>query len=244
MGDSSPTRPAERGARTNERGATLWVRIKRRPITATLETILFLSFAASALRGHWLVAASTVGIILVTWAPALLSRRYQVSIPPVFELLAIIFIFSSMFLGEVHGYYTRFWWWDAVLHIGSGFLLGILGFVIVYALNQRTLGDLGLKPSFIAIFAFSFSVALGGLWEIFEFAMDQLFGLNMQKSGLVDTMWDLIVDTVGAAVIAILGYGYLKTEEIDSFLERWIHRITIGRKRDLSPGLSHEGDHD
>ena len=54
--------------------------------------------------------------------------------------------------------------------------------------------------------------------------MDQLFGLNMQKSGLVDTMWDLIIDTAGAVVMSLLGWWYLQTREIDSFLERWIQK--------------------
>jgi hypothetical protein len=40
--------------------------------------------------------------------------------------------------------------------------------------------------------------------------MDQLFGFNMQKSGLIDTMWDLILDTAGAALGAFSGFLYLK----------------------------------
>jgi hypothetical protein len=36
------------------------------------------------------------------------------------------------------------------------------------------------------------------------------FGLNTQKSGLVDTMWDLIVDCLGAAAGATAGWAYLK----------------------------------
>src|SRR5699024_4482491 len=122
-------------------------------------------------------------IIGLTLVPALVGRRFGVYIPPEFELLAILFIFASLFLGEVRGYYTRFWWWDALLHVSSGFLLGIVGFLLVYALNQKQLGNLGLRPSFVALFAFTFSLSLGALWEIFEFGMDQIFGLNMQKSG-------------------------------------------------------------
>ena len=34
--------------------------------------------------------------------------------------------------------------------------------------------------------------------------------MNMQKSGLVDTMTDLIVDVFGAALAAVFGYRYLK----------------------------------
>src|SRR5690606_30887329 len=110
----------------------------------------------------------------------------------------------------------------AVLHGASGFLLGILGFLLVYVLNEKEEIGLDMKPGFVALFAFVFAVALGALWEIFEFAMDSAFGLNMQKSGLVDTMWDLIVDTAGALVMAVLGYGYLRTAGGESFLEKWI----------------------
>jgi hypothetical protein len=70
-----------------------------------------------------------------------------------------------------------------------------------------------------------FAQGLGSIWEIFEFAMDQLFGLNMQKSGIVDTMWDMIVNAIAAFAISLLGYGYMKTAEVDSFLERMIHRF-------------------
>ena len=208
-------------SKTSKRRSTRHARI-----TAFLQVILIGSIVLSALQGQWLAAVATVGIVLLTLVPAVLGRRFRIYIPPEFELLAILFIFGSLFLGEVRGYYTRFWWWDAVLHLGSGFLLGILGFMLVYAVNQKDLGNLGLKPSFVAVFAFSFAVALGALWEIFEFAMDWTFGLNMQKTGLVDTMADLIVDTIGAAAISLAGYGFLRTAEVDSFLERWIERIT------------------
>ena len=88
-----------------------------------------------------------------------------------------------------------------------------------------------MKPGFVALFAFVFGVGMGALWEIFEFGMDSFLGMDMQKamlgdpSGLTDTMWDLVVDTLGAAVIAFLGYGYLRTAGSDSFLERWIDRF-------------------
>lgn len=38
-------------------------------------------------------------------------------------------------------------------------------------------------------------------------------------------MWDLSVDLIGAAVIAILGWGYIETRETDSFLERMIEEF-------------------
>ncbi|MCF8052993.1 MAG: hypothetical protein K9L59_17280 [Desulfobacterales bacterium] len=85
--------------------------------------------------------------------------------------------------------------------------------------------------------AFVFAIGIGALWEIFEYGMDSFFGMNMQKemrgdpSGLTDTMWDMIVNTVGALVIAVLGYGYLKTAGSQSFLERWIHAFIESNPR-------------
>ena len=83
-------------------------------------------------------------------------------------------------------------------------------------------------PGFVAFSAFLFAVGIGAIWEIFEFCMDGFFVSNMQKemlgdpSGSTDTMWDLIVDTLGAIVISVLGYGYFKSGKKESFPEPWI----------------------
>jgi hypothetical protein len=207
-----------------------------RRITLTLQTILLVGLVLSVLQGQWVTVMSVAGIILVTLAPVVLGRRFRVFIPPEFEVLAIVFVFASLFLGEIRDYYARFWWWDAVLHTASGFLLGILGFLLVHVLNEKEEIELHMRPTFVAFFAFMFAVGMGAIWEIFEFGMDRTFGLNMQKSGLVDTMWDLIVDTVGAAVIALMGYRYLMTAGNESFLEQWIDSFI-----ESNPGMFGKG---
>ena len=208
-----------------------------RRLTFMLQAILVIEVAAAILGRQWLTAVVTIGIILVTLGPFFLAKLFRVFIPPEFVLVAIAFVFASLFLGEVHGYYTRYWWWDIALHSGSGFLLGIVGFLLVHVLNETEEIGLHMKPGFVAFFAFLFAVGIGVLWEIFEFAMDQLFGMNMQKpmlndpSGLTDTMWDLIVDMLGALVVTVLGYGYIKTARNRSFLERWIHAFVRSNPR-------------
>lgn len=199
-----------------------------RRISFLLQGILLVGAAAALWERQWATALITLGIVALTLAPLLLHRRVRVFVPPEFELLAVAFVFASLFLGEVRGYYVRFWWWDVLLHTSSGFLLGIVGFLLVYVLNEKEEIGLHMNPGFVAFFAFLFAVGVGALWEVFEFGMDRVFGMTMQKpmlgdpSGLTDTMWDLIVDTLGALVISLLGYGYLKTAGNDSFLERWI----------------------
>ncbi len=208
-----------------------------RRLAYALQTILIIGLIAEIWSQQWFNAVITTAIILLTFSPLLLEKKFHVYIPPEFVLLSITFVFASLFLGEVHGYYTRYWWWDIALHTGSGVLLGIVGFLLVHVLNETEKIGVYMKPGFVAFFSFLFAVGIGALWEIFEFSMDSIFGMNMQKemlgdpSGLTDTMWDLIVDTIGALVISVLGYGYIKTAKNESFLEQWITRFIRGNPR-------------
>jgi len=203
--------------------------IIHRRLTFVLQAILAIEIVFAIWEQQWLTAVITLGISGITLGPFFVRKFFRVCIPPEFVLLGITFVFASLFLGEVHGYYSRFWWWDIALHSGSGFGLGIIGFLLVYVLNENENIGVHMNPGFVALFAFLFAVGIGALWEIFEFSMDSLLKTNMQKamlgdpSGLTDTMWDLIVDTLGALLISVLGYGYIKTAQSESFLERWIH---------------------
>ncbi len=183
------------------------------------------------LGGNYQAAFESLTIMLVTFLPIMTARYFHIRIPLEFDTTAVIFIYMSLFLGEAQNFYLRFWWWDLVLHSGAGFLVGITGFLLVYVINQNRRIDMHLTPGFIALFAFMFALGFGSLWEIFEFTMDSFFGLNMQKSGLVDTMWDLIVNGISALTISLLGYGYLKTAGDDSFLEQVIQRFIIANPR-------------
>ncbi len=207
----------------------LWLTHRR--ITSVLQVILLLEGIAALWEGQWFTALITAAIITVSLIPRFLEQRYRVFIPAQLQLMAITFVFGALFLGEVHGYYTRFWWWDLLLHTTSGFLLGIVGFLLVYVLNEVEEIDVHMKPGFVALFAFLFALGIGALWEIFEFTMDALFSMNMQKSmlgddsGLTDTMFDLMVDALGALIIAVWGYRHLKSGRKASYLERWIDQF-------------------
>lgn len=194
-------------------------------LSFVLKAILLIGALAMFWLGQYQSAVETLLILLITVLPVVLRNKFSVKIPHGFEALTILFVFMSLFLGEVQSYYTLYWWWDLVLHSGSAFIMGILGFLLVYVLNEKKEIELNLNRNFVALFAFMFAIGIGALWEVFEFSADQLFGLNMQKSGLVDTMWDLIVNIIGALIISVLGWGYIKTREADSFLERWIEEF-------------------
>ncbi|HEY9032781.1 MAG TPA: hypothetical protein VIN71_02500 [Pseudomonadales bacterium] len=192
------------------------------------QLVLLLEALAALWRGQWLTLLIALVILAITLLPVLLEKRFRLFIPPPFQLLTVAFVFASLFLGEVRGYYTRFWWWDIALHTSSGFLLGIVGFLLVHVLNEIEDTGVHMRPGFVAFFAFLFALGIGALWEIFEFTMDSLFGMNMQKpmlgdpSGLTDTMFDLVVDAIGALVISLYGYQHLKNRHRQNFLQGWI----------------------
>ena len=200
---------------------------------AVMQLVMALELVLLVRDARWMHVFLIVGVMSASLLPIIARKLLPVAIPSELQILAILFVFATLFLGEVRDFYERLWWWDLVLHGTAGLLLGLLGFLIVYVLNENELVDLHMRPSFLALFAFFFGLGIGTLWKIFEFAMDQIFDLNMQKpmlrdpSGLTDTMWDLIVDALGAAVMSVVGWRAMKDQRkgrVDNWVRRFIQR--------------------
>lgn len=106
---------------------------------------------------------------------------------------------------------------------------GLIGFLGIFMLFE---GDrFKAPPVALAVLSFCFAVSIGAVWEIFEFSMDQFFGMNMQKSGLVDTMWDFMVDCLGALAGSLAGFFYLEKRGGNGLLSSWIHSfIRLNKK--------------
>ncbi|MFK7937770.1 MAG: hypothetical protein AB8B82_00205 [Roseovarius sp.] len=182
----------------------------------TLEALIF---------GPWSLAFVAFATLVLSLAPVLVARWADVIVPPSFIAAIVLFVGGTVFLGEVYNFYERYWWWDTMMHGGSAIGFGLIGFILVFMMFQ---GDrFAAPPLAMAFFAFCFALSIGTMWEVFEFVMDQSFGLNMQKSGLTDTMGDLIVDAVGALIGAGAGYGYLKGRAhggLSSLLDEFVRK--------------------
>ena len=205
----------------------------KRWIVFAIVTLMAIDLVVVVTERHWLSAFLILTIALLILLVTVFSDRLVVQIPSEFQVLALAFVFAALFLGEVRSYYDKIWWWDIALHSTSGLLMGILGFLFVYVLNASQKIAFSMTPRFVALFAFMFAVAVGALWEIFEFSMDSILGARMQKamfndpSGLTDTMWDMIVNTIGAGFISTLGWWYMKRDRrsfIDIWIQKFIHR--------------------
>lgn len=177
-------------------------------LSVILRLALLLAFITALVELQWTVVFISAVALIVSFLPWYLSRNYHAYLPVGFEFASVLFIYAALILGEVHGFYTRFWWWDVVLHAGAGLVIGFVGFSILFSLYRSK--RFQARHALIVFLSFSVALAFSVIWEIFEYSMDNAFGLNMQKSGLQDTMWDLIVDTGGAFIASVVGFYYLR----------------------------------
>ncbi|WP_017930484.1 hypothetical protein [Robiginitomaculum antarcticum] len=179
-------------------------------VTYLCWALLLGALAFGIFTQSWNMVFLAVMVFILTMLPFFFQSVVHIKLPIGFVGGIVFFMVGTIFLGEAGDFYERFWWWDAFLHTFSAVGFGLTGVIIVLFLVR---GDQisASPPSMLVLMAFSFAVSIGAVWEVFEFGMDQIFGTNMQKNGLMDTMYDLIVDIIGAAMGAMAGYIFLKS---------------------------------
>lgn len=143
---------------------------------------------------------------IVVFIPLIIKPKATEIFFPAVHVVYYIFIFFSIFGGEVLGLYSRFTHFDSFLHVLSGGLIAAIG----YQIGSNVI-DGKKHPFYLAMFAFSFAMTIGIFWEIYEFTGDRLMDLNMQRyqgltgwHALYDTMKDVLCNTAGATVITAL----------------------------------------
>lgn len=173
--------------------------------------------------------------LAVMFLPSMIERNWRIEIPGGMYVAYVVFLYAAIYLGEIRSFYYRVPNWDTILHGFSGLMLGSLGFAMVSLLNDSERVSIRLSPLFVSLFAFSFAVSLGVLWEVLEFSIDGVFGVNMQKfaeeggarlsgrAALADTMGDLIVDSLGALLTSAAGFFSLKHRK------GWVERLELRR---------------
>lgn len=158
-------------------------------------------------KGQFLFAIGVVVAIVLSITPSVVERNYRVTLPFELDLLITLSLFLHTFMGEGLDFYQKIDAWDNVLHVYGSAVIAMLAFLITYTLHYTK--KVRLTIPLIGFFTVTFAMAVGGLWEIGEFAIDGIFGKRTQD-GLTDTMWDMIEDLIGGMVIAILGMIYVR----------------------------------
>ena len=166
-------------------------RVKENKATFIIYTVLRILIVVVMVRsifiGNYEGVFTCILTLLLLLIPSFLKGALRIDIPPLFESIIYLFIFSANILGELAHFYAHIPIWDTMLHTLNGFLFAAVGFSTVDLLN-RSSKKIKLSPLYLTLVAFCVSMTIGVLWEFFECGMDLFFGTDMQKDFIVDTI--------------------------------------------------------
>lgn len=189
-------KPSDKSPRRT--GAQLKAAIRRQPSVFAVYTILRLivlaTLVSSILRGEYESAFICLLVLILFILPFFIQQNFGIQLPTTLEIIILLFIFAAEILGELEGYFITYPNWDTMLHTTTGFLCAATGFALIDILNRNSRIKFQLSPIYVALAAFCFSMTVGVLWEFFEFGMDRLFHLDMQKDTVVQSITSVMLD--------------------------------------------------
>ena len=189
------------------------------------------------IRGNYEGAFTCLLALVLFVLPALMERRLHIDLPNTLEIIILLFIFAAEILGELQSYYLTYPYWDTMLHTTCGFLTAAIGFSMIDILNRNSRTKFNLSPIYCAVAAFCFSMTVGVLWEFWEFTMDRLLRMDMQKDTIITafystaldpTMQNIAVPVTGIRDVAINGQalglgGYLDIGLYDTMEDLFVN---------------------
>ena len=153
----------------------------------------------------FLVAGDPEGAALLGGAGALAWAVRPVQLPRAYDACFVIAL-ALQATGEALGAYDAIPWFDNVVHFSLPFFLApTLYIALARADVVPDPKDSSERRHYVGIFVVTLAlgVALGGLWEIWEWISDHSLGSSLQL-GLDDTVGDLVADTAGSIAGAAL----------------------------------------
>ncbi|GAA0725785.1 hypothetical protein GCM10008905_21700 [Clostridium malenominatum] len=171
-------------------------------ISVIFRIYLVLEFLYNLFNKNIAASIYCIFILIATFWDVIMPK---LCIPDWLGVLIQGFIFLSMYLGKLHGYYSKVINWDDYLHISSGIIVAIFALYTLLFINKKLRLNIH-SISLITAFMIITSIATAGAWEIFEFSGDTLLGLNSQGGSLNDTMHDIINGTIGGLISSLLFY--------------------------------------
>ena len=217
--------------------------IRRQPVVfavyLVLRLIVLASLVSAILRQEYESAFVCVLVLFLFMLPFFIQKNFGIRLPSTLEIIILLFIFAAEILGELQSYFIQYPYWDTILHTTNGFLCAAVGFSLIDILNRDAKIKFTLSPVYVALAAFCFSMTIGVLWEFFEFGMDRLFHMDMQKDTIVHTISSVMLDPTnsnipitidGITSVAVNGrdlgfHGYLDIGLYDTMEDLFVNFI-------------------
>ena len=160
---------------------------------------LLLATGAALLAGD-AGAAMALGFVA---ALALIARVVNLPRPYDFGFVLVLTLHAA---GEALGWYDSLEWFDRIVHVVLPCLVApvlYIGLARLDVLSDPRDHTNARHYTGMAIVAFCLGMAVGGLWEIVEFASDGVLDTALSE-GNPDTVGDLVADAVGSLLGAVL----------------------------------------
>ncbi len=196
-----------------------------------LKIIMFILLIIAFWKDDWTgVFGSIIGIIL-SFIPSILHRNFNITLPWILDTLIAFALFLHIG-GVVLNAYHTVPYYDNLTHFVSAILVAFLAFVVIYILDKYWDG-LKMNKYAMAFVVVIFTMAMGVVWEFFEWTTDLIFK-TQEQWGLYDTMKDLLIDTAAGVFIAIVGVNLIKKgkfQKITNIIGRQINSSILNKKR-------------
>ena len=122
----------------------------------------------------------------------------------IFIILGVLFV-----LGYTGGVWGEAWY----LETGNSYFHLIGGFFIALLVASYYASEFGKLSQPFRLFALlGIVMGIGVLWEFHEFALGRLIGISLQGD-LTDTIKDLLLDTLGGLIAALIPLEVVTTHE-------------------------------
>lgn len=167
--------------------------------------------------------ATYLALYPLLFVPTLFKKFFRFKISIELEVVYLIFLFLAQFLGSGVNLYKYISWFDTFTHFLSGILTCFLSLILLVIFKQ----DPTKKIAFHVTYILGIVFLIAGLWEFFEFGMDQMTGSNLQhwiESGVEDTMFDMLAAFTGS-ILFIIKYLYEMLQNKDGFITKFIHSL-------------------
>lgn len=164
--------------------------------TCTLvNMVVVATMLTSALQGDWNNVFTCFKVIILCLIPWVLERKFKIEISSKLFITVQLFIFASIILGEMQAFYLKFPLWDNMLHTINGILFSAIGLVLISTICKKNQYNMfSIKPIYLVLGTFCFSMTVGVAWEFYEFIMDVFFQRDMQKDTIIHTIKSMAID--------------------------------------------------
>ena len=192
-------------------------------ISIAFTILCLLTYVYDHICRDGIYAFRTIVVIISIWAFYIVYINSFLKKSLISFYIVESFIFASVYMGRVMMLYKMWGPYDKVLHLTSGVVIAILGYVYYLSLVDNSKRE-SVSPYLGIIFSILFAATGAGVWEIWEFSTDVIFGFTAQNNSLNDTMLDIICGTVMGLVTNIPFIMHVKGVKI-KFIDRLIEEM-------------------